>query len=230
MIPASRATVRATIAGNAPQPPALAFLRAGRVRARPAVPRPCKAVLRALQASVNPARIPTTSNAANVPRPATVKQTVLITGIPSRADCFRRGAVVPCRRIRRHHRTRQASGKDSGDRVPRPASRFWQDVAGERAAPVPPPFRVSPAFPAYIAAFPASRFRLIPYNFRLIPPFAPFGFFRPDYLRPFRRSLGYSALISANLAYQQAEIFAPFAACLRLPVFARGAAFAVFSA
>ena len=38
------ATVRATIAGNAPQPPALAFLRAGRVRARPAVPRPCKAV------------------------------------------------------------------------------------------------------------------------------------------------------------------------------------------
>ena len=161
---------------------------------------------------------------------ATVKQTVLITGIPSRADCFRRGAVVPCRRIRRHHRTRQASGKDSGDRVPRPASRFWQDVAGERAAPVPPPFRVSPAFPAYIAAFPASRFRLIPYNFRLIPPFAPFGFFRPDYLRPFRRSLGYSALISANLAYQQAEIFAPFAACLRLPVFARGAAFAVFSA
>jgi len=44
MIPASRATVRATIAGNAPQPPALAFLRAGRVRARPAVPRPCKAV------------------------------------------------------------------------------------------------------------------------------------------------------------------------------------------
>ena len=39
MIPASRATVRATIAGNAPQPPALAFLRAGRVRARPAAPR-----------------------------------------------------------------------------------------------------------------------------------------------------------------------------------------------
>ena len=74
------ATVRATIAGNAPQPPALAFLRAGRVRARPAVPRPCKAVLRALQVSVNPARIPAniaatysaTSNAANVPRPATV--------------------------------------------------------------------------------------------------------------------------------------------------------------
>ena len=210
--------------------PPLRFSAPDGFRARPAVPRPCKAVLRALQASANPARIPATSNAANVPRPATVKQTVLITGIPSRADCFRRGAVVPCRRIRRHHRTRQASGKDSGDRVPRPASRFWQDVAGERAAPVPPPFRVSPAFPAYIAAFPASRFRLIPYNFRLIPPFAPFGFFRPDYLRPFRRSLGYSALISANLAYQQAEIFAPFAACLRLPVFARGAAFAVFSA
>ena len=56
----SAATVRATIAGNAPQPPALAFLRVGRVRARPAVPRPCKAVLRGLQASVNPARIPAT--------------------------------------------------------------------------------------------------------------------------------------------------------------------------
>ena len=65
------ATVRATIAGNAPQPPALAFLRAGRVRARPAVPRPCKAVLRALQASVNPARIPANIAATY---PATVCQ------------------------------------------------------------------------------------------------------------------------------------------------------------
>ena len=35
-------------------------------------------------------------------RKNSVKQTLLITGIPSRADCFRRGAVVPCRRIRRH--------------------------------------------------------------------------------------------------------------------------------
>ena len=93
------ATVRATIAGNAPQPPALAFLRAGRVRARPAVPRPCKAVLRALQASVNPARIPANIAATY---PATVCQSF------------------------RQHRTRQASAPVSGSTVGKDSGKPWQ--------------------------------------------------------------------------------------------------------
>ena len=107
MIPASRATVRATIAGNAPQPPALAFLRAGRVRARPAVPRPCKAVLRALQASVNPARIPATvcnrSTVANMERGDLSGDRVPV--IPATSNA---ASVRACQRFDRRQGFRQA--------------------------------------------------------------------------------------------------------------------------
>ena len=165
------ATVRATIAGNAPQPPALAFLRAGRVRARPAVPRPCKAVLRALQASVNPARIPATvcnrSTVANMERGDLSGDRVPV--IPATSNA---ASVRACQRFDRRQGFRQAvanapqpfrpvsnqrkpSGNLSGKDSPRPCATYPASRPRRRfSAPV---FYEKTRNPQNIRAKPARR-------------------------------------------------------------------------
>ena len=122
--------VRATIAGNAPQPPALAFLRAAHVRDRHAVPRPCKAVFTrfaSVRKSGKDSGKPSASLSGNA---ATVRPWRTSNAATVRASPATFG------RIRRHHRTRRR-------KRPRRFS----------------PATVRPCAPDSSATYPASRLR-----------------------------------------------------------------------